>query len=419
MVKQNCRPALAIAAGFILAAAQQGPTPPRLEGGGAARLVWARTFASPGNDWINDIVPIGDGSHLAVGFLNRVDGDQPSDWRAMAARLKEDGTILARHEYGAGGGIDAFWSAQPAPDGRIALAGFTTRIGGGGIDGWSLIAGADGSLVKESAFGGGGYDRFTDIAPAPDGHIFLGHSQLADEPVKRRVFVVKTDLAGAKVWERIYGGPDSYAALYVEPAGDGGFIVAGGIAVGENSDVLVMKVDSQGRELWRRTVGSAEANDVNHGLVVLPGGRIVVVAYSQSWGARGNDILAATLSPDGNVLKREMIGGADDDRPILAKADGEGRVWIIGYTKSAGAGGWDVIVTRLDSQGSFEGGALTLGGPKDDNGTAIRPLADGSALIAGYSRNLGSDSEDAFVARIDDADFAEAHPAFTPRVIGD
>lgn len=412
-------PALAIAAGLMLAAAQDGPPPLRLEGGGAARLAWTRTFASPGNDWINDIVPIGDGSHLAVGFLNRVDGEEPSDWRALAARLKEDGTVLARHEYGAGGGIDAFWSAQPAPDGRVALAGFTTRIGGGGINGWSLIANADGSLVKESAFGGGGYDRFTDLAPAPDGHVLLGHSQLEGEPVKRRVFIVKTDLEGGKLWERIYGGPDSYGALYIEPAGDGGFIVAGGIAAGENSDVLVIKVDSEGRELWRRTIGSAEANDINHGLVVLPNRHIVVVGYSQSWGARGNDILAATLSPDGRVLKRETIGGADDDRPILAKADGEGRVWVIGYTKSAGAGGWDVIVTRLDSQGSFENGALTIGGPKDDNGTAIRPIGGGSALIAGYSRNLGSDSEDAFVARIDGADFDKAHPAFTRRVIKD
>jgi uncharacterized delta-60 repeat protein len=418
-VNKLCRPALAIAAGFILAATQQGPTPLRLEGGGEARLVWTRTFASPGNDWINDIVPLGDGSQLAVGFLNRVDGHEPSDWRALAVRLNAEGTVLARHEYGAGGGIDAFWSAQPMSDGRLALAGFTTRIGGGGIDGWSLIAGADGKIVREQAFGGGGYDRFTDVAPAADGHVFLGHSQLADEEVKRRVFIVKTDGEGQRVWERIHGGPDSYGALYVEPAGDGGFLIAGGITVGENSDVLVMKVDAEGREIWRRSIGSAENDDVNHGLVVLADGRIVVLAYSQSWGARGNDILAATLAPDGSLLKRAMLGGAGDDRPILAKADAEGRIWIIGYTNSAGAGGWDVIVARLGRDGAFEPGALTLGGPKDDNGTAISPLADGSALIAGYSRNLGSDSEDAFVARLADADFAKAHPAFIRRAIRD
>jgi hypothetical protein len=124
-------------------------------------------------------------------------------------------------------------------------------------------------------------------------------------------------------------------------------------------------------------------------------------------------MLAAVLSPSGELLSLETFGGADDDRAILARADDKGRVWIIGYSKSAGAGGWDVVVTRLDATGAFEGGATTLGGEKDDNGAAIRPLADGSLLIGGYSRSFGHGGEDAFVARITAPDWRHAHPKFT------
>jgi hypothetical protein len=39
-------------------------------------------------------------------------------------------------------------------------------------------------------------------------------------------------------------------------------------------------------------------------------------------------------------------------------------------------------ITRLDRKCSFEGGVTTLGSDKDDNGTAIWPLSDGSLLIS-------------------------------------
>ena len=406
----------ALAAAALLGAAPaEVPLPLTVDGDPSARVMWTRAFASPADDWINDVVPISGGRYLAVGFLNR-DG-MASDWRALAVTLREDGAILSSREYGAGGGVDAFWSAQEAADGGLVFAGFTTRIGNGDINGYTLLTDAEGIVLRENGLGGGGYDRFTDLAPAGDGSVFLGHSQLPDEEIMRRIFIVKTDRNTIPVWERIIDGPDSLAGLYIEPAGDGGFVIAGGLGRGEDSDVLVIKVDPDGRELWRRTIGTPENQDVNHGLVVLPGGNIVVVAYSQSWNAQGNDILAATLSPSGEILRREMLGGAGDDRPTLAKADGGGRVWIVGSTTSAGAGGWDLILARLSSAGSFEAGALTLGGADDDNGTAVHALSDGSILVAGYSNAPGHGGQDAFVARLSAPSFDRPHPILLRRVI--
>jgi len=400
-------------AGLSLSAAG-AQTPLVLDGDPSARLVWTRVFASPGDDWINDIVPLGDGRVLAVGFLGRVESG--GDWRALAATLREDGAVLSAREYGAGGGIDAFWSVAQGGDGRLAFAGFTTRIGAGGIDAFALFTDAAGTVLSERAFGGGGYDRFTDLAPAGDGYLFLGHSQPAGED-RRRLFAVRTARDGTPLWERIVEGGDSISPLYIEAAADGGFVVAGGIGRGDDSDLLVMKLDGEGRELWRRTIGTPAADDVNHGLALLPNGDIVVVGYSRSWGARDNDILAVTLSPAGEVLRRELLGGADDDRPMLAKADARGRVWIVGSSRSAGAGGRDMIVARLGPDGAFEPGVLTLGAAGDDTGTAVDPQADGAILIAGYSDGLGGGGEDAVVARIAAPRWDRPHPAFRRRAI--
>jgi len=411
------RAACALALSFsCLAALSAEPQPvesPLLPSDGSTKVLWQRVFASGADDWVNDIVAMRDGTFMAVGYLNRQ--ETKSDWRALAVQLRDSGAIVATREYGAGGGVDAFWSMREADDGKLAFSGFTSRIGGGGIDGWAIVTEKDGTIVKENAYGSGaGYDRFIGLAPAADGgYIYVGHAQPAGMADVRYMLIVKTDASGIEQWRKTHNGPESDPALYVEPSGDGGFIISGGY----KDDLLVLKIDAQGNELWRKTIGTPGVVDNNHGLVVLPDRRIVVVGYTASWGARSNDMLAALLSPAGELQKVETFGGADDDRAILARADDEGRVWIVGYTKSAGAGGWDIIVTRLDKDGSFEGGVTTLGTDKDDNGAAIRPLADGSLLIGGYSRSFGHGGEDAFIARISAPRWNKPHPDFARKTV--
>ena len=60
---------------------------------------------------------------------------------------------------------------------------------------------------------------------------------------------------------------------------------------------------------------------------------------------------------------------------------------------------------------------MTLGGPADDNGTAVLPLGAGAVLVAGYSLNLGPGRQDAFVARLTRPAGARAHPAFRRTIV--
>jgi hypothetical protein len=392
-------------------------SPPRLtvSGNEEARLHWVRTISSPNDDWINDLVLLRNGNVAAAGFINRRD-DPPSDWSAVLAEFTTDGTLVGQSHHGEGSGTDAFFGLAEAEDGSHVLAGFTTRIGDGGIDAWTLIARADGKVGHEEAHGGAGYDRFTDVAAAADGWVFLGHSQ-AEDSDKRRIFLVKTDKVGRKLWERVHDAAESWGALYIEPAPGGGFIVAGGTSASGNADMFAMKVAEDGSELWRKRVGTADWNEINHGLVVRPDSEIVLVGYSNKSGG-ANDVVAATLNSGGDVIRLERWGGAADDRAILARAGADGRVWITGHTASAGAGGDDAFVTSLGKDGSFEGAAAIIGAAADDRGTAILPLADGSLVIAGYSRSLGRGGEDAFVGRLS-APVGEAHPVFRREVVSE
>ena len=400
----------------LLLGAQSEPAPLPLKASRGQAIEWRQVFATPGDDWVNDLVPLRNGNVLAVGFLGRRDGEASSDWLALAAELSPDGAIVSDHRYGAKGGIDAFWSAAEAGDGKRVFAGFTTRIGPAGINGLVLVSGADGKVFKENGLGHPGYDRFTDLAATDGGFLFLGHSQLPDHGAPRRAYLVKTDAAGLPLWERIFGGPETWSALYIEPTGDGSFVIAGGTDGGGDSDMFVLKVDAEGRELWRRRVGTADWDEINHGLEILADGRIVLIGYAHARESEQNDLVAATLSNDGQVQRLERFGGTGDDRAINGRADASGLVWIIGQTGSAGMGGNDLLLTAFDPDRGFTGGAMTLGGASDDHGTVVHPLGGGALLIAGYSRGLGGDAQDAFVAKLG-IPGAETNKAFRQTVI--
>ena len=396
------------------AAAAADPLPLSVEGG--AKIEWARVVASSNNDWVNDLVPLANGNVLGVGFVGRQDTSPPSDWAAVAIEIRPDGKIVSERRYGEGAGIDAFWSMMEGAGGRRMFAGFSTRIGPGGINGFAALTKADGTLIKESGLGGDGYDRFTDLTQAGDGFVLLGHSQLPGED-RRRVYLVKMDREGSTIWERIFDGPETWAALYVEPSGDGGFIIAGGVSQGDgDGDMFVLKTDGEGRELWRKRVGTPDWDEVNHGLVVRPDGGIVLSGYTHAHGSETNDLVAATLTSEGQLTRLERWGGAGDDRAILPKLAGDGRIWVVGQTASAGAGGYDLLLTSIDSGGSFTGEATVIGGKLDDIGTAVLPLAEG-VIVAGYSGNLGQGGEDAFIARLSLPATAAPNSAFRKTVV--
>ncbi|MEO7654243.1 MAG: hypothetical protein ABIS23_00985 [Sphingomicrobium sp.] len=363
-------------------------------------ILWHHVVATPGDDWINDIVPLGDGRFVAVGFVNRSDDGPAPDWAALALDFEASGKVHRDQRFGEGSGVDALWSMVSGPDGARAFAGFTTRFGAGGIDGLALFTRGDGTMAAERAFGGAGYDRFTSLARRGDGFVFVGHTMDASSDL-RRVFMVMTDAAGASLSEHIFDGPGSWGGLYVEPSGDGGYVIAGGVSkAGEDSDMFVIRTDRDGRELWRREVGTADWDEINHGLVVRPDGSIVLVGYGNKRGEEAHDLVAATLTSTGEIVRLERFGGSGDERARLPRLAADGRIWIAGHSDSAGAGSSDALVTVLDSAGAFTGEAMLLGGKAEDIATAVHLLADGTLLLAGYSRNLGSDSDDAFLVRL-------------------
>lgn len=408
------KPAALFAALALFGAPAKAHDTAALPSSGPVDILWSRTFASPRTDWINDIIALRDGTFLAVGYMGRDDANaELNDWTGLAVKFTGDGAILWTRAVDNTGKLDAFWAAREAADGTLYLTGMSDAADANG-DARLTILNADGSVRSQHSFGGAGDDRATGLALAAGGVVLAGQTTSSGAG-ERDIFVVRADAAGRELWRRTFGGPGVDRGFYVEATADGGFVVSGVSGAPEDLDLVVLKLDGAGRELWRRIVGAPGGNDLNHGLAVLTDGRIVATGYTQSWGSRVHDLMAVTLSPTGEVLNHQLLGGADDDRAMTARAAPDGGAWITGYTRSLGAGGWDVFIAALDPEGAFRPGVAVFGTAADDRGTTVLPLADGSLLVGGYSASLGEGGLNGFVMRLPAPDPSTPTPGLDRR----
>lgn len=129
--------------------------------------------------------------------------------------------------------------------------------------------------------------------------------------------------------------------------------------------------------------------------------------YPASPGAYDNtfdgvfDISIMKLSPDGSTrLYATYIGGKAEDQPHSLIEDAQGNLVIAGRSKSdnypttvapfGSGGGYDIIITKLNSTGSGLIGSVRIGGRSND-GVNIEDEATG-AVLKSLKRNYGDDA---------------------------
>ena len=153
----------------------------------------------------------------------------------------------------------------------------------------------------------------------------------------------KYDSAGAQVWEqRFTSTPGVYRAL----AELGGAIYAAGYRTGASNDFLVEKWSTSGVQAWSRAYDRGGGDDQLFGVVGI-GARIYAVGRTNGGTAGGYDAAVLQIDPaNGDLLSTTLYGGAGNDAARGAATDGT-RLYVVGDTRSAGAGGSDLLLLEM------------------------------------------------------------------------
>jgi len=244
----------------------------------------------------------------------------------------------------------------------------------------------------ERTFGGPCTEWATAVREADDGgFVAAGMTFVADDPLAVDLYLVKTDANGSLLWERTFGGPWIDQALDMERTSDGGFIVTGVTGGGQLCgadcvdsvwDVYLLRVDSEGREIWQRTFGG-EGADAGRAVRETRDGGYIVAGLTNSFGGGFADVYLLRVDAEGALEWERTFGGDGHDRAFAVTETGDGGYIVAGRTAPR-VGPDDVLVLRTDRSGNFVW-QRTFGGPRYDLAYAVARTGRDEYVITGMS----------------------------------
>ncbi len=191
-------------------------------------------------------------------------------------------------------------------------------------------------------------------------------------------WVIKLNASGNPVWNKSIGGTAEQISYSVQQTNDGGYIVAGkstssasGNITGINNgldDYLVVKLDVSGNIVWNKLLGGNGIDAASFVQQTADGGYILVGSSSSS--VSGNvtqtsygleDVWAVKLDALGNVVWNKLYGGNQSDYATAVQQTTDGGYIISGYTNSSANGSvigtnhgsYDFWIIKIDANGNI------------------------------------------------------------------
>jgi len=215
------------------------------------------------------------------------------------------------------------------------------------------------------------------------------------------VIFLKYDSSGNLLWNKRWGGPNQDYGIGIVIDGSGNAFITGVTnSFGAGSeDVFLLKYDSSGNLLWNKTWGGVEG-DKGYGIALDTAANVFITGSTDSYGAGNTDIFLLKYNSDGNLLWNKTSGGAHFDNGYGIVLDDLSNVFITGSTRSYGPSDEDVILLKYNSDGNLLW-YKTWGGTFHEGGRGIALDGSGNLFITGITDKYEQGVDDVFVLKYD------------------
>jgi len=288
-------------------------------------------------------------------------------------------------------------------DGGYAIAGYTSSFGAGGEDVFIIKTDNSGNIQWQKTYGESGNDNGWPVtmAQTPDSGFVVGAYTLSFAASDWDFYIIKVDKNGLIQWSSKYasaGGKEEASDIFITANGD--IIICGTDNLGGfgSADGFMIKLDMNGNEIWRKNYGGNN-NDHFVQVMELASGNLIVGANTKTYGPGATAAYMVKTDATGNLIWDFTYGGNQLDAFISCDLTPNNEIIAVGITDSYGAGQFDFLLVKLDTNGTVIW-SKTYGGPGVDYGTAVRAYSDGSGyLMSGYTDGYGNGGIDFMVVR--------------------
>ncbi len=210
---------------------------------------------------------------------------------------------------------------------------------------------SDGQSTFQKTYGGTGDEILRSIIQTTDGgYVAAGYSNSCN--ADNDLFLFKTDSLGKMLWAKDFGDPGDEWGWKVLQTTDGGLIFVGRSQVsGHDYDAVIVRTDSAGNILWKKTYGGYNYEAAHDILPIAGSNDYLVLGVTNSYGAGGYDCSLMRINESGNVVWVKTYGTSTTDWPYKVIQDSNGNFLV-------GADLWngtvhDLLLIKTDSTGNL------------------------------------------------------------------
>jgi uncharacterized repeat protein (TIGR01451 family) len=281
-----------------------------------------------------------------------------------------------------GSSLDEGQTVLATADGGSLLIGYGTPVGIPGLDQdlsvYMVRTDVDGRLIWTKYIDDGFDELIFDAVLQSDGSVLMT-GYIRPTPIsKTALYILKIDKFGRKLWSKTIAGDFDMQGRAVSSWNNNGLVVAGFISVdGNQTDILVIRLDEDGNEIWRKTTGN-NRDDFGAGVAVW-NDQIYVLANVSNPNGLDSDIQLMRLNAQGDIVWTVNEGqSAVKDMGNDLIVTSSGNLVLVGEKGNVS----QVYVASFNTGGSklWES---TIGGALAEEGRAIAEDIDGGFVITG------------------------------------
>jgi hypothetical protein len=239
------------------------------------------------------------------------------------------------------------YSEQTSDSGYI-LVGYTGPSIQFNTDIWLIKTNRNGNIEWNKKYGGtDGENAFWVEQTSDGGYIFVGATRSFGNSNDTDIWLIKTSELGDTIWTRTFGELGEDVGFSVRQTKDGGYIICGvteSVGAGEG-DGWILKTNANGDTTWTKVFGGYSADYLNCIQQTIDGGYIAT-GFTYSYGQGMSDVWIVKLDSNGRLVWEKTLGGMDDDGASYANKTKDGGYVIVGATNSLGPN--DLWLIRME-----------------------------------------------------------------------
>jgi hypothetical protein len=364
---------------------------------GWAQVEFQRSFGGMKKENSYQVLQTSDKGYFSLGSTESF-GLGKSD--IYLIKMDSMGNLKWSKTYG-GAGNDYGHSMVKAKDGSYAILGHGSSFSKDYNDLCLIKINEEGTVLWSKAYGLDASDYSNSIEVTSDGGFiilaetinFIGNDKNSD------ILVIKVNSEGIIQWSKVFGGNGTDYAYSIQQTKEGGFVIGGetnSYGVGE-WDYYMLKLKADGAVEWSKTYGESGI-DFGRYAQQTPDGGYIIGGNTVNYKADGFDVCLIKVNSTGEIEWTKVYGGSGTDYLLSLKLIGEKGFVVVGYTNSADFSSEDVLVMKFNFSGNIQW-TKSFGSNMNDYGVALTVISDDEIIIGGSTKGFGTMDDDVYIIK--------------------